>query len=216
MHSQPCVRVALSSLLENRSLGDPTCLNTLLPFYRSVIGHSCPQGAFSVERWCSFDCLLPNSLVVGRSIRLEEVKRLLLCRILDVGLVQESLYSQQNLLDTQGRLPPYILVQNTEAYGSRWIYIWVEQGWSELAFWRLCRVFRRKLHSDFVQPALPQSLFLSGNSAYPFKKILGSILFLIRPGIETVRMRLPPLPSFLGQALASERHCSLDERCTTA
>jgi hypothetical protein len=53
-----------------------------------------------------------------------------------IGIIQQVLNTNQDLLDGNGGTPAFFLVENGKANGARWIHVGVKEGWSELAYMR--------------------------------------------------------------------------------
>lgn len=67
-------------------------------------------------------------------VLLEHVVCLSLGRRFRVGVVQQILDAQQNLLDSNGWLPCLLLVQDGQTYRARRIDVGVEERWYKLAY----------------------------------------------------------------------------------
>lgn len=74
-------------------------------------------------------------LDVCRPVLLEHVKGLGLGRRIGVGVIEEVLDAQKDLLDGDGGLPGLVLVQDAETHGAGGVYVGVEKRRHELA-WR--------------------------------------------------------------------------------
>ena len=64
-----------------------------------------------------------------------------------VGIVEQVLDAQQDLLDRDGRLPAFVLVQDAEADCTRGKHVGVKKRWRELAFRWFAWVFFGEDHS---------------------------------------------------------------------
>ena len=71
--------------------------------------------------------------LVRRAVLLEQVVGICLRRRFGVGVVEEVLDADEDLLDSDGWLPGLLLVQYRQADGATWIDIRVEQRWNEFA-----------------------------------------------------------------------------------
>jgi hypothetical protein len=76
------------------------------------------------------DLALVRSLVF-----LEQVKRIGLRWRLRVGLVEQRLNAQQNLLDVYRWLPAFFFVEDAQADGAGWVDVWVEEWGYEFAWY---------------------------------------------------------------------------------
>lgn len=79
-------------------------------------------------------------------------------RVLDVGLVQQVLDAEQDLLDGDGRAPVLLLVQQRQTDRPGRVHVRVEQRRLELALGRAGRVVVLEDHPELVQATLPRSL----------------------------------------------------------
>lgn len=66
--------------------------------------------------------------------------------ISNIGLAEQSLNANQNLLDAHLRSPIFIFVQQRQTYGARWINVRMENWWIELALWRSEWVVLAEMH----------------------------------------------------------------------
>lgn len=89
------------------------------------------RAGLSRSRVVSDDLL--DLLVVGSAVLTEEVVGFSLSGRLGVGLVQQRLNAEKNLLDGDGGLPAFLFVENGQADGARGVDIGVEEGRDELA-----------------------------------------------------------------------------------
>jgi hypothetical protein len=64
---------------------------------------------------------------------LKEVVRLSLCGRVGVRIVEKVLNAKRNLLDGDGGLPTFLLIQDRQTDGARRVYIGMEQRGRELA-----------------------------------------------------------------------------------
>ena len=105
-----------------------------------------------------------HSLLVISSVLTETCVRLRLGGVLDVGVVEEVLDAEEDLLDGDGGPPVLLLVQDGEADRPRGIHVGVEQWGHELDLgWSGGEVV---LEDDlaFVQSSLPRGAFLAGDA----------------------------------------------------
>ena len=93
-----------------------------------MLGGSCP-----LHGWVLFDHLAHTFLISG-SIFLENVVCICLRRRFGIGVVQQVLNSNENLLQCDRRAPGFFFIQDREANGARGIDIRVEEGRSEFAY----------------------------------------------------------------------------------
>lgn len=78
--------------------------------------------------------------------------------IFNVRFVEKILDSEQDLLDSNGRSPIFLLVEERQTDCSRWIHVGMEQRWLELTFrWCGWIIFLEE-HPQFVQSTFPRSL----------------------------------------------------------
>ena len=77
---------------------------------------------------------LANPAFVLRTVLLKEVVGLGLCRWLGVRVVQEILDAEQELLNSDGRSPTFLLIQDWQANCSGRVDIRVEKCWCEFAW----------------------------------------------------------------------------------
>lgn len=78
---------------------------------------------------------LLDLLLVGSAILAEQVVGLGLGRRLGIGLVQQGLDAEKDLLDGDGGFPAFLFIENGQADGSRRVDVGVEKWRDELA-WR--------------------------------------------------------------------------------
>jgi hypothetical protein len=71
---------------------------------------------------------------------------------------------------------------------------------------RLRRVLIRKRDIQLEQTALPQSLGLSRNTAFPTLQIKDTVGVSMRPGVEPKRVVSSPLFSLLRETILAKRH----------
>ena len=76
-----------------------------------------------------------------------------------VGIVEQVLDAQQDLLDGDGGLPALVLVQDAETHSARGEDVGVEERWRKLALRRLAWVFFGEDHAKLVEAAFPWRLF---------------------------------------------------------
>lgn len=74
-----------------------------------------------------------NTALVLRPVLLEQVVGVCLSRRLGIGVVEEILNSDKDLLDSDGWLPSLLLVQYGQADGATRVDIRVEKRWDEFA-----------------------------------------------------------------------------------
>lgn len=103
-------------------------------------------------------CLGAHSFLVLQSILAVDCVRLGLCRVLDVGFVEQILDAEQDLFDGDRRAPVLVLVEQRQANGARWIHVRVEQRRLEFALGRTRRVVVLEDHAQLVQTTFPWSL----------------------------------------------------------
>lgn len=94
-----------------------------------------------------------NSTFILRTVLLEEVVGLGLCRWLGVGVIQEILDAKQELLNSDGRSPTLFLIQNWQANRSGRVDIRVEKCRREFA-WTVLVLVLCCNHSDSSQQRL--------------------------------------------------------------
>lgn len=153
-----------------------------------------------------------HALLVLSAILLEHVVCLGLGGRVGVGIVQKVLDAKQNLLDGDGGLPSLLLVQNRQADGATGVDVrveqrgrefacrWVSRGCSgrstgvssRLTLRRLGRVLLRENQRQLVKTALPESLFLAGNTTLPFLEVEYAIGSALGLGKESERMIFAP------------------------
>merc|ERR1719445_222126 len=100
--------------------------------------------------------LSSHSLLVISSVLAEAGVSLSLRWVLDVGVVQKILNSQENLLDRYSRPPILLFIQNGKAHCSRWVDIGVEKRWHKFDLWRGCWEVVLENDLSFV-PGIPYS-----------------------------------------------------------
>src|SRR5699024_8856139 len=129
-----------------------------------------------------------------------------LCRILDVGLGQQFLNAQQDLLHSDRGSPVLFLVQQRQTHGSRWVNVGVKKWRFELALRLGRRVIILKIHLEFVKATFPiclcaakqtftkcektmNNIYLcfAGNGALPFLQVVCIIRIFDRFSEETLR-----------------------------
>jgi len=116
-----------------------------------------------------------------------------LCGILDVGVVEEVLNANQELLDGNGRSPILILVQQTQTHCARGVHVGVKQRWTELDFgWSGGEVFLEN-HVAFIKAAFPRSGLLARNGKLPLHQVQGAVWVLGGAGDESKGVVLTPL-----------------------
>ena len=76
---------------------------------------------------------VPNLLLVSGLIFLKETKSFSLGWTVGVRIVQQILDAHEDLLDCDGGLPRFLLVQDAQADGARRVHVGVEEWWRELA-----------------------------------------------------------------------------------
>jgi len=135
-------------------------------------------------------------LVVGSVLAVGGVS-LCLSRVLDVGIVEEILDADQELFDGDGRPPILVLVQETQADGSGWINVGVEQRRAELDLGRGGWEVLFENHVAFVEAAFPRSPLLSGNGKLPLHQVQGAVGVLGWAGDESEGVIFTPLLSLL-------------------
>lgn len=135
-----------------------------------------PSKMYFIETQTSFgdvfSRLLANSPVICSSVVPEHCIRVALRGIVNIGVIQQFLYSQKDLFDSNTRLPSLLFVQDRQTDGARWIDIRMEQRRRKFAFWRLGRVILWEAHDELVDASFPWRCFLPWYSNLPFKKIL--------------------------------------------
>jgi hypothetical protein len=82
--------------------------------------------------WVVSDDLL-DLLLVGSAVFAEQIVSLCLSRRLGVGLVKQRLDAEKNLLDGDGGLPAFLLVQDGETDGARRVDVGVKERRHKLA-----------------------------------------------------------------------------------
>mmetsp|Transcript_3668 Transcript_3668/g.7022 ORF Transcript_3668/g.7022 Transcript_3668/m.7022 type:complete len:212 (-) Transcript_3668:132-767(-) len=140
-----------------------------------------------------------DSRIVSVLISDEHIMRFRMCGVRRVRLIQKILDSKKDLLDSNRRSPAFIGIQDTQAYRSRGVNIWVEQRRTESTFRRSTRIILRKFHDQLKQSSFPQRPVLSRNPTLPLHHIHLPIL-IRRLCKKTHRMILPPIPSLLLQS----------------
>lgn len=106
------------------------------------------------SNFCHRCCLLADFALIGRSILRICYIRVLLRRVIGVGVVQQVLDAEKELLDSDGGLPvcgggkgrldepcrqiqheqlTFLFVENAEADSAAGVNVGVEEGWVELA-----------------------------------------------------------------------------------
>lgn len=83
--------------------------------------------------WIVFDDTLHLSFV-SLAIFLEEIVSVCLSWGFGIGLIEELLNSEEDLLNGDGRFPALFLVQDRQADRSRGIHVWMKQWWDEFAW----------------------------------------------------------------------------------
>lgn len=81
-----------------------------------------------------------HALLISLAILLEQLVRISLGGRVDIGLVEQLLDAEQDLLDGNRRLPALLFIEDGQAHGAGWVDIWVEERRRELALRRLCWV----------------------------------------------------------------------------
>lgn len=137
-------------------------------------------------------------LLICDPVLLEQVVGLCLCGTLRVDLIQQELNSQQNLLDGDGGLPSLFFVEDAETDGAGRVDVGVEERWREFAlgwfggvfyeeeggsvsgiFSRMWITWRghtvRKDDFELEQTALPNSLVLARDGAFPALEVEGAL-----------------------------------------
>lgn len=76
---------------------------------------------------------LLDLLVVGSAVLAEQIVGLGLSRRLGIGLVQQRLNAEEDLLDGNGGLPAFLFVEDGQANGSGRVDVGVEERRNELA-----------------------------------------------------------------------------------
>ena len=76
---------------------------------------------------------MPDLLLVGNSILLKEVVSLGLGWRFWIWFVEKRLNAEQNLLDGDGRLPSFFLVQDRQTDRARRVDVRMEKRWNEFA-----------------------------------------------------------------------------------
>ncbi len=112
------------------------------PELRNQIPIPCPVHHCPVELTASTTALLRRRILahdlldppfVLRPVSLEHVVSLRLSRGLGVGVVEQVLDAEEDLLDGDGRLPRLLLVQDRQADGAGWVDVRVEERGCEFA-----------------------------------------------------------------------------------
>lgn len=154
-----------------------------------------------------------DSLLVLDLVPLEEIVRLSLRGGLGVGVVEEVLDSQEDLLDGDGRLPGFVFIEDREANSAGWVDIRMKQGRDEFALGWLRGILIRESHGEFEQAALPDRFLLAGNSALPVLEVEDAFLGSRGLRIEREGMITTPLLAFLLESVLAQSHGEGVERC---
>ena len=135
-----------------------------------------------------------------------------------VGVIEQVLDAQGDLLDGNGGLPGLVFVEDGQADGAGRVDVRMEQRRDEFALWRLRRVFclrkRRMLatkrqrcktvqdhpaaltigecHCEFEHSALPDCLLLSGDAALPHLEVKDTLCVAYWLCVEAKRVVLAP------------------------
>ncbi|GET85473.1 ubiquitin-conjugating enzyme e2, putative [Leishmania tarentolae] len=115
--------------------------------------------------------LLAHACLVLLDISHVHLVRLLLRGVFNVGVVEQLLYSQQNLLDGDVRAPVLLLVKDREADGAARIHIRVKEDRREHALGRLCRVVLCEVEAETKLAALPRRAGLPRDARLPVKQV---------------------------------------------
>ena len=153
----------------------------------------CPEGLSSVYQIGVHGAgLSANSLLIFGAVLAIAGVGLGLGRVLDVGVVQEILDAEEDLLDRDGRPPILLLVQEGQADRARGVDVRVEQWWHELHLGRGGRVVILEDHLALVESAVPGGVLLARDPVFPNHQVQGAVGVLHGPGDEAEGMVLPP------------------------
>ncbi|GMS96480.1 hypothetical protein PENTCL1PPCAC_18655, partial [Pristionchus entomophagus] len=138
-------------------------------------------------------------LVLGSEIA-EDLVRLCLRGILDVGIAEKILNADQQLSDGYRGLPVLVFIQKRKAHLSGGVHIRVEEGRLEFALGRRRGEIILEHHLDSVESSLPDGVLLAGDGAIPHEEIERSISILRRFRDESEGVVLSPGSSLLCQS----------------
>jgi len=126
-----------------------------------------------------------------------QVKGFALGGTVGVGVVQEILYSHEDLFDGNGRAPAFFFIQNGQTNGPTGIDIGVKQGRHKSTLGRFARILLVKLQRDLVHTTGPIGRFLSRNTRIPLHNVGRPIPCWDGSRIKSKWMILPPRLSLL-------------------
>lgn len=150
---------------------------------------------------CSHPLLILNPVLTVNSVGLS------LGRVLYVRLIEQLLYTKQDLFYGDGWPPILILFQNGKAHRARGIHVGMKKWRLKLAFWRWWGIIIFEKHPDLIQAAFPCSPFLSRNGTIPVHQVHRVIWIFHGDSYKTKRMVFPPRLPFLRQSVRSDaRH----------
>merc|ERR1719422_1768476 len=195
----------------NRTYVYILCFATLQCFtsyFREFLSNACSGSSLRRSSLCSHcTCLSTNPLVVVGPVLAEASVSLSLGRVLDVRVVQEVLNAEENLLDSDGRAPVLLLIEDGEAHRAAWVDIGVEERGHKLDLGRSGGEIVLEDDLALVEPSLPRGSLLARDAVLPEHKVHGAICILHWPGNESKGMILPPAFSLLREpGLGNSRH----------
>jgi len=144
-----------------------------------------------------------NSLLVISSVLAIGGVCFCLRRVLDVGIVEQILDADQELLDGDCWPPVLILVQQAEANCSRRVDVGVKQWGTKLDLGRGGGKVLLENHVALVKAAFPRSRLLSRNSKLPLHQVQCAVRVLGGTGDESEGVVLTPLLPLLGETRLS-------------
>merc|ERR1719265_953147 len=146
-------------------------------------------------------------MLISSWIVLEKLIWLLLSRVSLIGVIEEFLNANEDLLDGNGGLVILSCIKNRKTHCSRWINIRVEKTLGKFHLWRLHRIVLRELHANLKHSSFPRGVDLSWDLALPLKEILCAVRVLFGTSNEAGRVVLSPGLSFFCKAATSNsRH----------
>lgn len=121
-----------------------------------------------------------------------------LSRILDVGVIEQVLDAQKQLLDGDSRSPILLLVQQGQTHRAGGVHIGVEQGRHELDLGRRGREIVLEDHLSAIHAVLPRGAFLARDAVLPKHEIQRPIGVLGGTGDESEGVVLSPRLALFG------------------
>lgn len=138
-----------------------------------------------------------DPLFILETILTEDGVCLGLCRVLDIGIVEQLLDAHQDLLDRDGGAPVLLIIEEGEAHRAGGVDVGVKQRGLKLALGGRGGVVILEDHAQPVQTTVPGGIFLARDSAFPVHQVEGAIGILCGSSDETKWMIFPPGFTFL-------------------